>query len=264
LPLATSFLTLRDSGIVSLVPASLAADLVLLALVGLGIGVLTFYLLTRSDPAWRPSSAGKISATPFGLIDLGVVFGLGLILWVYARRENLPPSPYAESEPGFFAVTTVLIVAYLSLARRIRVGEAFGLHRPELLPLATGAAAALVMGAGAIFLAGSLAPHPGLTEDVRPIAFIEYLGFLVFAPLAFEIVFRGFVYGTVKRYSERFLAATVASLLFSVCTICPDGFSTRFLFGLCLCLAYEITGSLWVPLVAHAGIRAFLLLEMNA
>ena len=246
------------------VPSSLAADLILLALLGLGIGAIWFAILARTDPAGRPSAAGQISSTPFGLIDLAVVFSLGVILWISAQRGDLPPSPYAESEPGFFAVLTVLMLAYLTLARRIRIGEAFGLVRPAPLPLIAGAVGALAMGAGAIFLAGAVVPHPGLTEEVRPSVFLEYLGFLIFAPLALEMVFRGFVYGTVKRFSERFLAATVASLLFSVCTVCPDGFSARFLFGLCLCVAYEATGSLWVPIAAHAGIRAFLLLEMNA
>jgi membrane protease YdiL (CAAX protease family) len=71
------------------------------------------------------------------------------------------------------------------------------------------------------------------------------------APLCEEIVFRGYLYPVLKRFTGMWPAAIASSLVFA----CAHGNLTAalplFLFGGLLVLLYEKTGSLWTPIAAH-------------
>ena len=82
------------------------------------------------------------------------------------------------------------------------------------------------------------------------------IGLMVFAavvaaPLCEELVFRGYVYPVLKKFSGAWPAAISSSLVFA----CAHGSLTAllplFLFGLLLTWVYERTGSLWAPVAAH-------------
>jgi membrane protease YdiL (CAAX protease family) len=71
------------------------------------------------------------------------------------------------------------------------------------------------------------------------------------APLCEEIVFRGYLYPVLKRFTGMWPAAIASSLVFA----CAHGNLTAalplFIFGGLLVLLYEKTGSLWTPIAAH-------------
>ena len=71
------------------------------------------------------------------------------------------------------------------------------------------------------------------------------------APLCEEIVFRGYLYPVLKRFTGMWPAAIASSLVFG----CAHGDLTAalplFIFGGLLVLLYEKTGSLWTPIAAH-------------
>ena len=71
------------------------------------------------------------------------------------------------------------------------------------------------------------------------------------APLCEEIVFRGYFYPVLKRFTGTWPAAITSSLVFA----CAHGNLTAalplFLFGALLVLLYEKTGSLWAPIAVH-------------
>jgi membrane protease YdiL (CAAX protease family) len=81
-------------------------------------------------------------------------------------------------------------------------------------------------------------------------------GAVVAAPLCEELVFRGYLYPVMKKFSGVWPAAVASALLFG----CAHGSLTAllplFLFGFLLVMIYERTGSLWAPISAHFAFNA--------
>jgi membrane protease YdiL (CAAX protease family) len=75
---------------------------------------------------------------------------------------------------------------------------------------------------------------------------------LAVAPVAEEIIFRGFLYPTAKRYLGSFAAVALTSVLFAVLHGHPPSIPALVTLAVCLTLAYEKTGSLIVPMAMHA------------
>jgi membrane protease YdiL (CAAX protease family) len=80
---------------------------------------------------------------------------------------------------------------------------------------------------------------------------LAILSAVVLAPLAEEILFRGYIYGYLKKNGGRILATLVTAAIFAVSHANPPAWPALFLLALGLTLAYEITGSLWASIVMH-------------
>lgn len=94
-----------------------------------------------------------------------------------------------------------------------------------------------------------------ILDDVRksPALYLSVLiGGAVLAPLGEEIFFRGFVYNCVRQRLGRGWGLVLSSALFSLVHLGPLVLLPIFLVGVALALAYERTGSLWVPIFMHA------------
>lgn len=74
---------------------------------------------------------------------------------------------------------------------------------------------------------------------------------VVAAPVCEEIVFRGFFYPVLKRFSGAWPAAICSAIVFSGAHGSLTAFLPLFLFGLLLVLVYEKTGSIWAPMSVH-------------
>lgn len=79
---------------------------------------------------------------------------------------------------------------------------------------------------------------------------------VVVAPVAEEIIFRGYFYGVIRRYGGRIPALIVSSLLFAAIHIHLPSLPGLFLLAIILCLLYERTGSLWANMTLHAAFNA--------
>jgi membrane protease YdiL (CAAX protease family) len=89
---------------------------------------------------------------------------------------------------------------------------------------------------------------------------------VIVAPLVEETVFRGFVYGVLKRFTEPFFAAITSSALFALAHFHLGSAVPLFVLALGFTGAYERTGSLMVPMLMHAlfnGISLVALLVMG-
>ena len=69
---------------------------------------------------------------------------------------------------------------------------------------------------------------------------------VVVAPLVEEVIFRGYLYPVFKRFSDRFLAAIVTSMMFALVHGNVPGTLPLFALALMLTIAYELTGCLEV------------------
>jgi len=74
---------------------------------------------------------------------------------------------------------------------------------------------------------------------------------VVAAPVCEEIVFRGFFYPVLKRFSGAWPSAICSAIVFSGAHGSLTAFLPLFLFGLLLVLVYEKTGSIWAPMSVH-------------
>jgi hypothetical protein len=80
------------------------------------------------------------------------------------------------------------------------------------------------------------------------------LGTIVFAPVLEEVVFRGFLYGTLRRRLGWPAAALLSAAVFAAAHgYGVAGFGSVFASGLLWAMAYEKTGSLLPGMIAHAA-----------
>jgi len=74
---------------------------------------------------------------------------------------------------------------------------------------------------------------------------------VIVAPICEEFVFRGYLYGVLKRFSCTFFATFISALFFAVVHGNLWSLFPLFIVGLFLVIVYEISGSLWAPILTH-------------
>ena len=79
---------------------------------------------------------------------------------------------------------------------------------------------------------------------------------VIIAPIAEEVLFRGYLYGVVRRFAGRLPAMIVTSLLFAAMHLHLPSMLGLAVLATMLCLIYERTGSLWANIVVHATFNA--------
>jgi len=105
----------------------------------------------------------------------------------------------------------------------------------------------------------SLIDGDGLQETVKllleskdPLVLgLVAVGVCVGAPLAEEVVFRGYIYAAVKRFTNIPFAVIFSGLLFGAVHGNLLALLPLTILGIVLALAYEYTGSLWAPIAIH-------------
>ena len=75
---------------------------------------------------------------------------------------------------------------------------------------------------------------------------------IIFAPLIEEVIFRGYLYPVIKRFSHPIFSCVITSLLFAVIHSNLEGLMPLFLLAIVLTIFYEISKSIWVPILMHA------------
>lgn len=91
---------------------------------------------------------------------------------------------------------------------------------------------------------------------------VAFVTLVVLAPLAEETLFRGYLYGKLKRYAPPMAAALVTSLLFAVAHFQWNVGVDVFVLSLFLCGLRSLTGSIWAGVLVHMiknGIAYFIL-----
>lgn len=84
-----------------------------------------------------------------------------------------------------------------------------------------------------------------------PLIMIICFSAAIAAPLVEELIFRGYLYPIMKKYTGAWFALVTTSLLFGIIHVSLVPFIPLAIFGAVLVLLYEYTGSLWTPIIAH-------------
>jgi membrane protease YdiL (CAAX protease family) len=159
--------------------------------------------------------------------------------------------------------------------RGFKFGSVFGLDRmPVRRSLLLGIAllvAALPMVFAVDYIASTLLKVNTTTDTQEVIRIFEHsstvaqrvpiiLLAVVVAPVTEELAFRGYLYGVIKRYLGAIPALVLSGILFALIHLNLPSFFPLLVLASAFALAYELSGSLLVPMTMHALFNAFSLI----
>ncbi len=263
-------------------------DFELVSLLVLAIGVLLYsFSAGRRRALEGPGISGD-----YDLFDLFLMFFPAMLFLINPLAEVLllSNSDAVKPEPkepatglvaiftmlvnlGFYFVVGVMTFGILEWVRGRKVTVLFGLNR---LHPAVIAVASIFLGVLSVFLCGSLIGTWssdylegifGTLDEQAPVEVFEnsdsvihlalsILMACVAAPVAEEFLFRGYMYGTMRRLTHPIFASIVVGALFAVAHSNLPALLPLWVFSVMLSLAYEWTRCLWVPIGMHAVFNA--------
>jgi len=240
----------------------LLVDSANLSIIFMGVGLLAGMVVRRYPNLVPSTPVGRVSVAAFDRIELGIAVGMIFFLYLVVRHPD-PLRPLSNS------IFLALGLSSYFVSRNCDLLEIFGLHVGNWRRLAWQAAAATVVitvvtmaiHQGWMEWLTHLVGQPDLQEKVKELLETKdwalRIGFFfsacVLAPVSEEMVFRGFLYPALKRFSHPFVAATVVAGMFAVIHLSLSALLPLFILALLLTLAYEWTGSLAAPILVHAG-----------
>lgn len=256
-------------------------DLFGIAGLALAIGV-GFYAMVRAGGGPQWNCDGNVLSRPYGKRD-GIVGLLLLVFFVSSStavvtnlEQGGPGVPDGGEAPEavlligmvFMLVIAIVLLAWMRL-RRLEPGEMFGIRQvPPARALSLGALA-LALVYGAMLVARQIVqetvfngswPDDSAQEPIEAFRTSEGMLFklvlgvaaVVIAPLAEETIFRGFLYGVTKRFTDRWFAAIFTSLIFACVHRHVGSAVPLFTLAMGFAIAYEVTGCLLVPIAMHS------------
>ena len=280
------------------VSQNLLRDLEHMALLTLGLGLLLNFLWKAGALGGRRATElsgditgeykphrGKVRSDLMWPVDLF----MSIVILAFYYLKFLPTDGVALPVTvrlvlGHFLMTFFFLVFALStiyIGGRRSAAEIFGLNRLSVLHWLVWVVAGFVVAGGAVMLVHYLIlnfwllPTFGemaVQEAVRTMIEVEdpqvklllILNACLVAPFAEEVLFRGYIYPSVKRYTGPVFAIVVVSLLFAVVHLNIPALWPLWFFAVLLTLAYEFSGSLWVPVGIHALFNTFNVVWMLA
>ncbi len=250
-------------------------DTALLAWLAILVGVLSYPLIRLM--AGGREGLGKIRVEWVTTADAVVVAAVMIVLLGGLRGAQSPSDSEEKAATLSLAGTltgivvqlgiATVLLAYLRLLRGLAPVQLFGLREMSpfralgigfllLLPMlmvVNGAAFQLhewMKGFWPDLNGQEVAEAFRVCDDPITKALLAVSAILI-APLVEEIVFRGFIYAVIKRYTDGIYAALCSSLLFAIVHLHVGTLIPLALLALFFCYMYERTGSLWVPMVLH-------------
>lgn len=278
------------------------ADVAALVLVALVLGAGAYQGLRVLRLRVGVPSEGQVRVQDFRAVDAVVVLGLAWMLWTGLRSMATGEAGAEETTvvegiqtaaeavvagPGivelmanilFLLLVCMGLLFYLRQVRDLDPAQLFGLRRLSIwralgagvLGLLVLLPVVLVVSAG--YTGWLQARWPDLEPQDTVKLFLESDGLaakwimagaaVIVAPLVEETVFRGFVYGVLKRYSDSWFAALMSSAMFALAHFHLGSALPLFVLALGFSFAYERTGSLLVPMVMHGLFNAITLIVL--
>jgi len=225
-------------------------------------------------------NGGKVVASQFtradGYLALGclTIFALQCFENLQSKGNLLPATIdtglLVVAQLGFWLVVIgTILVSFL--LRRMRPTDLFGFDRLGSRKVLLWGAGLLIAALPLIFASSAVVSslmHVNSQKDSQPIMQLFervaeptrkipiILLAIVIAPLAEEFFFRGFLYGVLKRYAGALPALVFTGVAFAVIHLHVPSLLPLFLLACVLTLAYELSGSLLVPMTMHALFNA--------
>lgn len=248
--------------------------------------------LQKPDPTkqqtWSPAAALAIVFISFAGLPIIAGFILSflpvILGWSTAYGEQWLRDSALSS--FLFALLveglTVLLLIRFFVHKKVSFVEAVAFKRPTWLDLGYAIVATVVyiaLFAVALTMIEQIIPVDTSQEQAlgfdRAVTgsglFLAFVSLVVLPPLFEEILFRGFLYGTLRRNHVSFVVSTiVTSLVFGVLHIFGGAEGEflwiavidTFILSLVLCYLREKTGSIWASIYLHAIKNGFVFLNL--
>ena len=259
-------------------------DVVSVSLLAAVVGACLYAMLRRMVPMAAWDHGGHVNAAFYGWRD-AVVAGLLVLLLcgglfgpeaVAAGAKAKAVESASATEQLTSVASSVLmdftvvalIIGFLRVLRDQDPAELFGLRKMAVgrafvraaVWLVPAMVAVLMVSAAGAWLLRDVWPDAGpqsavqMLEKSQSVVVRVALTIMavIVAPLSEEILFRGFLFGVLKRYTDTYFAALVSSLLFASVHMHVGFFLPLFALGIIFSAAYEATGCLLVSIFMHA------------
>lgn len=259
-------------------------------LVGTIVGLIFYAFLT--DRAVF-EGLGRVRSEKFGWWDAVIASGL-VIFFVFLVATSLragepaeDPSVAPDAQRTVEAMVGVAVIFLLFCTgilaalrlRHISWRETFGLTRLGVLGILGRAALLLLLAYPLIIVASTLSQillaaggdddnsaqelvRFFVQSDVQYAKWVVAISAMVIAPMYEEFIFRGYIYGVVRRYGGVTVGVLFNAALFASIHVHLPSFAPLFVLAVCLSLAYEWTGSLWVPMCMHAMFNSLTVINL--
>ena len=269
-------------------------DILFLCFVSVGIALPLYHWIRKLHPELAWNEHGSVRTSSFQNLDLLGIFIASLIFTssvIISGSQSEIDTTKLNNITGIQIFIMGLInqaipvgIACLFLMPRMDVLEIFNLNRPQIKKVIVTSLLGLLAiyfcaGIATIFITPLLENNLGKQEFQVPVQMmleakqnnpsllvaLVILAVIV-APICEEFVFRGYIYGTLKRFSCRFFSATISALFFAVVHTSLWSVVPLFIVGFLLAMIYEISGSLWAAIFTHAlfnGITTFMLIFVH-
>ncbi len=89
----------------------------------------------------------------------------------------------------------------------------------------------------------------GINEQAEYI--MAFVMLVVIAPIAEELLFRGYLFGKLRKYSPTWIAILITSVLFAIVHFAWNVGLDVFALSIVLCLLRVVSGSLWPSIMLH-------------
>lgn len=241
--------------------------------ISFAIAIPLYAFLRQRDPLIRWHEHGNVSTRSFNGFDLAVVIGFFLVFKLLMMLGTKPNSEAVTIEAAHMLADILLKVmlasffVYWLLVRRVNLLETFGLTRLNLQATFVWGgvvgilAVPLVMAVGGLakerltYFLGEVPAQPVVEAFINSndptFKIITIVGVVVVTPVFEELFYRGYLYGVTKKYSDRFFATLFSCLIFTVAHAGVITLLPIVTLAIFLVLAYELSGSLWVPILIH-------------
>jgi membrane protease YdiL (CAAX protease family) len=263
-------------------------DTALLAWLALLFGVISYQVMRLLQPR-SVTSIGRVHAGAYIPADAIIVSAIAILLLGGLQSVTVTPadSPRAPTELTLTGTLAGIVVQlgicvglliYLRFFRGLSPADLFGLRRIGLfralglgmlmfipmLILVNGSAYGMQEWMKGFWpdLGGQDVAEAFRSSNDNLAKMMLAISAAVIAPLVEETIFRGFIYGVLKRYTDGIYAALCSSLLFALVHLHVGTLFPLALLALMFCAMYELTGSLLLPMVMHGLFNASSLIVM--
>ena len=231
----------------SLVDVWIAAHVFVAGMIPVAIGVVIILMIAfgSSTNLVNPKGPGLIAALILGMIgQTALMIGIPVFFITQKYRISLPrigfrwPPSGAEIRKGMlFGLGMMLLSAGLQIALMAALNRTVGPEGTQELKDVT----------------SKIVAERLLKDNAGPAMLITLLLVAgVMAPLSEELFFRGFLYNAAKHRLGIVPGIILSALVFALVHIGPLAVIGIIPMGVLLALAYEKSGSLWVPIMMHA------------
>ena len=226
---------------------------------------------TKASRVGKAVGACALAMLAYFLINLTV--GTAVLL-IGMLTSGFLPGGMSQSAYNYWinlgnaaGVIAAFVVCFLIWRRDVRLRPRVRTDGLSLVPMAV-LAASLAAGLNGLLSLVELYRYSPTFQEVSQMQFdtplwLGILSFGILAPLGEEFVFRGVVYGRLKKVSNVPLAVVVSGLLFGLFhgNLVQAVYATAL--GIVLAIVYEIYDSILAPMAFHAVANLFVYVMMD-